>query len=36
MTESPNVSWDDISGLEEAKKALKEAVIMPIKFPELF
>ena len=36
VTESPNVSWDDISGLESAKNALKEAVILPIKFPELF
>ena len=30
VTECPNVSWDDISGLEEAKKSLKEAVILPI------
>jgi vacuolar protein-sorting-associated protein 4 len=30
------VSWEDISGLEEAKKSLKFAVILPIQFPELF
>jgi vacuolar protein-sorting-associated protein 4 len=36
VTENPNVSWDDISGLEGAKKALQEAVILPIKFPKLF
>lgn len=36
VSENPNVSWDDISGLEGAKSALKEAVIMPIKFPDLF
>lgn len=36
ITDSPNVSWDDISGLEAAKNALKESVILPIKFPELF
>jgi len=36
VTENPNVSWDDISGLEGAKKALQEAVILPVKFPELF
>jgi vacuolar protein-sorting-associated protein 4 len=30
------VKWDDIAGLEGAKKALQEAVILPIKFPELF
>lgn len=34
--EKPNVSWDDIAGLEGAKEALKEAVILPIKFPQLF
>ena len=36
VSENPNVSWDDISGLEGAKKALQEAVILPIKFPKLF
>ena len=34
--EKPNVSWDDVAGLEGAKEALKEAVILPIKFPHLF
>lgn len=34
--EKPNVSWDDVAGLEMAKEALKEAVILPIKFPQLF
>ncbi len=28
--------WDDISGLHQAKKLLKEAVVQPIKYPELF
>lgn len=36
VTETPNVRWDDIAGLEGAKEALKEAVILPIKFPHLF
>lgn len=36
LTEKPNVKWDDIAGLEGAKEALKEAVILPIKFPHLF
>lgn len=36
MSEKPNVRWDDIAGLEGAKEALKEAVILPIKFPHLF
>lgn len=33
---SPNVRWDDIAGLEGEKEALKEAVILSIKFPHLF
>ena len=32
----PNVSWDDVAGLENAKQALKEAVILPIQYPQLF
>jgi vacuolar protein-sorting-associated protein 4 len=34
--ETPNVKWDDVAGLEGAKESLKEAVILPIKFPHLF
>jgi len=30
------VKWSDVSGLENAKESLKEAVILPIKFPHLF
>mmetsp|Transcript_25842 Transcript_25842/g.63725 ORF Transcript_25842/g.63725 Transcript_25842/m.63725 type:complete len:442 (-) Transcript_25842:200-1525(-) len=36
VKERPNVKWEDIAGLESAKEALKEAVILPIKFPQLF
>ncbi|KAM7188264.1 vacuolar protein sorting-associated protein 4 [Naviculisporaceae sp. PSN 640] len=36
LTERPNISWDDVAGLEGAKEALKEAVLLPIKFPHLF
>lgn len=36
VAEKPNVSWDDVAGLEGAKAALKEAVILPIKFPHMF
>ena len=36
VMEKPNVKWDDVAGLEAAKEALKEAVILPIKFPHLF
>ena len=31
-----NVHWDDIAGLMVAKEALKETVILPVKFPHLF
>jgi len=30
------VHWDDVAGLHAAKEALREAVIMPIRFPHLF
>ncbi|XP_050438883.1 vacuolar protein sorting-associated protein 4-like [Adelges cooleyi] len=36
VVEKPCVKWTDIAGLEGAKEALKEAVILPIKFPHLF
>ena len=36
VQEKPNVKWDDVAGLEGAKDALKEAVILPIKYPQLF
>lgn len=32
LTDKPNVKWEDVAGLEGAKEALKEAVILPIKF----
>jgi vacuolar protein-sorting-associated protein 4 len=36
LAEKPNVRWDDVAGLDGAKASLKEAVILPIKFPHLF
>lgn len=36
VKEKPNVKWTDVAGLDQAKEALKEAVILPIKFPQLF
>eukprot|EP00743_Colponemidia_sp_Colp-15_P001176 GILK01001291.1.p1 GENE.GILK01001291.1~~GILK01001291.1.p1 ORF type:complete len:463 (-),score=74.89 GILK01001291.1:211-1527(-) len=36
ITEKPNVKWTDVAGLEGAKAALQEAVILPTRFPQLF
>ncbi|XP_039286829.1 vacuolar protein sorting-associated protein 4 [Nilaparvata lugens] len=36
VVEKPCVQWSDVAGLEGAKEALKEAVILPIRFPHLF
>ena len=36
VVEKPNVKWSDVAGLDQAKEALKEAVILPTKFPHLF
>jgi vacuolar protein-sorting-associated protein 4 len=36
LVERPNVRWEDVAGLETAKDALKEAVLLPQKLPELF
>eukprot|EP00761_Pharyngomonas_kirbyi_P009273 gb/GECH01009289.1/.p1 GENE.gb/GECH01009289.1/~~gb/GECH01009289.1/.p1 ORF type:complete len:460 (+),score=141.65 gb/GECH01009289.1/:1-1380(+) len=36
VREKPNVKWDDVAGLENAKDALKEAVLLPMKYPQLF
>ncbi|ESW30981.2 hypothetical protein PHAVU_002G193200 [Phaseolus vulgaris] len=33
---SPDVKWESIKGLENAKRLLKEAVVMPIKYPRYF
>ncbi|MFX0037468.1 MAG: AAA family ATPase, partial [Candidatus Hermodarchaeota archaeon] len=36
MVEIPNVSWEDIGGLEDIKQELREAVEWPLKYPKLF
>lgn len=36
VTEKPNVRWSDVAGLTGAKDSLKEAVILPKKFPQMF
>ncbi|CAA0832933.1 P-loop containing nucleoside triphosphate hydrolases superfamily protein [Striga hermonthica] len=33
---SPDVKWESIKGLDNAKRLLKEAVVMPIKYPKYF
>jgi transitional endoplasmic reticulum ATPase len=34
--EPPDVSWDDIGGLEEVKRELQEAVEWPMRYPNLY
>jgi len=36
LIESPNLHWDEIGGLSEAKTELKEAVEWPLKYAEVF
>lgn len=36
VVEIPNVSWDDIGGLEGVKRELKELVQYPVEHPEMF
>ncbi|KAM8781098.1 katanin p60 ATPase-containing subunit A-like 2 [Rhynchonycteris naso] len=33
---NPNIKWDDIIGLDAAKQLVKEAVVYPIRYPQLF
>jgi katanin p60 ATPase-containing subunit A1 len=34
--ENPNVHWSDIAELEEPKQLLQEAIVLPVKYPQLF
>ncbi|AGI47037.1 AAA family ATPase, CDC48 subfamily [Thermoplasmatales archaeon BRNA1] len=36
MVEKPNVKWEDIGALEDAKQQLKEAVEWPLKYSKVF
>ncbi len=35
-SERPNITWGDVAGLEDAKKAIKEVIVYPVKRPDLF
>jgi katanin p60 ATPase-containing subunit A1 len=36
LVSNPEVFWSDIAGLEDAKQLVQEAVVLPLKYPELF
>jgi transitional endoplasmic reticulum ATPase len=36
FTEVPDVGWDDVGGLEDAKMALRQVIEWPLQYPELF
>jgi SpoVK/Ycf46/Vps4 family AAA+-type ATPase len=36
LTEKPSVKWEEVVGLESAKKAVKEAIVYPVQRPDLF
>jgi len=36
FTEIPNVKWEEVGGLEEAKRVLKETIEWPLKYAKLF
>lgn len=36
VTEKPQVKWEEVVGLDPAKKAVKEAIVYPVQRPDLF
>jgi transitional endoplasmic reticulum ATPase len=36
LVETPNVTWNDVGGLDEIKQELQEAVEWPLKYPDSF
>ncbi len=36
LKEKPEVNWNQVVGLEQAKKAVKEAIVYPVERPDLF
>lgn len=36
LTEKPSIRWDEIANLRDAKKAIEESIVFPVKRPDLF
>jgi SpoVK/Ycf46/Vps4 family AAA+-type ATPase len=36
VKEKPNVRWDDVIGLDDAKRAIRESIVFPYERPDLF
>ena len=36
LKEKPTVTFNEIAGLYDVKRALEEAVVLPAKYPQLF
>ena len=36
VKEKPNVKWDDVIGLDDAKRAIRESIVFPFERPDLF
>lgn len=36
LTEKPDVKWNEIANLHDAKKAIEESIVYPVKRPDLF
>jgi transitional endoplasmic reticulum ATPase len=36
MIEAPNVGWDDVGGLDEAKRELRDGIQLPLRHPQSF
>jgi transitional endoplasmic reticulum ATPase len=36
MVQAPNIGWDDVGGVDDARERLREGIELPLKFPEAF
>ncbi len=36
MMEKPDVTWEDVIGLEDAKRAIEDSIVFPVRRPDLF